>query len=63
MLRIFVAKQAFSVIIDGSPIVVSPGDTVREGHPIMVGREFFFAPQRVKFEHMPPAKKPAPKKV
>lgn len=61
--RIFVARQAFSAHLDGVPVVVTPGDTVREGHPLLKGREQYFAVQRVKYEHREqPVKKAAPRK-
>lgn len=57
--RIFVARQAFSTVIDGRIYAISPGDTVREGHPLLEGgRDIYFTPQKVKYEHKPPAKKP-----
>lgn len=61
--RIFVAKMPFVAQVNGAEVSVSPGDTVREGHPLLDGREEYFAPQRVKFEHREqPVKKAAPRK-
>lgn len=50
--RIFVSIDSFSCDVDGVPTVVPIGSTVREGHPIMDGREHLFEPlqQRVNFE-------------
>jgi hypothetical protein len=50
--RIFVAVDSFSCDVDGTPRVVPLGAIVREGHPIMNGREHLFEPlqQRVDFE-------------
>jgi hypothetical protein len=61
--RVFVAKTSFTCLFDGEQVMISRGDTVREGHPLLADFEMFFAPQRVKFEHKPPAtKKAVPRK-
>ena len=40
--RLFVAKEAFSgTDADGVPFVVNAGQTIREGHPLLKGREVY----------------------
>jgi hypothetical protein len=40
--RLFVAREAFSgTSPDGVPFVVNVGQTIREGHPILKGREIY----------------------
>lgn len=36
---------------DGTPVLVSKGQIVRVGHPMLEGREHLFAPLTVDFEH------------
>lgn len=57
--RIFVAKTSFS-FPDGW---ITEGDTVREGHPVMQGREHLFEERRdealFEYEAPKPAQKPS----
>ncbi len=40
---IYVAREGFSgTLSDGVPFNVNVGQTVREGHPILKGREMYF---------------------
>ncbi|MCR4339223.1 MAG: hypothetical protein NUW01_04965 [Gemmatimonadaceae bacterium] len=49
--RIFIAKETFSTVVDGSPVVVAAGVTrVREGHSLLRGREHMFEVMRVDYE-------------
>lgn len=49
--EIFVAKETFVTDIDGAMVSVQAGQTrVREGHPLMAGREHLFEPVGVHFE-------------
>ena len=41
---ILVAKHSFSTEVNGVPRVVTKGETFREGHPVMEGREELFEP-------------------
>lgn len=50
MPKLFVATT--SMIVDG--VSVTEGDTITEGHPLMRGREKFFAPFRPTFTHAEP---------
>lgn len=63
-MRVFVALEAFSCLFEGEQLLVSKGDTVREGHPLLDAFPGQFAPQRVKFEHLskPSAAKHAARK-
>jgi hypothetical protein len=48
---IYVAKESFSVLLDGEQVIVSKGITrVRAGHPILKGREQWFEPLTVQFD-------------
>jgi hypothetical protein len=41
--RIFIAKESFATIdADGNPLVVKNGQRIREGHPLLKGREELF---------------------
>lgn len=44
---ILVAKESFSTTINGTPRVVTKGETFREGHVITEGREEMFEPFKV----------------
>lgn len=59
--RIFVANTTFNCDPWGW---VYHGDTVREGHPLLNGREHLFDIRldKAKFEHEPPQVKAAPAK-
>lgn len=49
--RIFVAKESFSFDQDGATVMVTAGRTrVREGHPILAGKEQFFEELVVDYE-------------
>lgn len=49
--RIFVARESFVCDLDGVPVTVSGGTTrVREGHPLLKGREHLFEPLTVHYE-------------
>lgn len=50
MRKIFVAVESFGCEVDGRPVLVSKGDTVREGHPVLKGRESLFVVQSVRFD-------------
>lgn len=48
---IFQARESFSTILDGAPIAVVGGHTrVREGHPLLKGREHLFEPLTVDYD-------------
>lgn len=48
---IFVAKESFTVTLNGESITVNKGQTrVRAGHPILKGREMYFEPLTVQFD-------------
>lgn len=48
---ILVARQSFTAELDGVPVSVVRGVThVREGHPLLEGREELFEPVTVHFE-------------
>lgn len=49
--QVYVATASFEAFVDGERVLVQRGKTrVREGHPILTGREHLFAPQTVRFE-------------
>jgi hypothetical protein len=48
---IFVAKESFSVTLNGAPYAIHKGiDRVRKGHPILKGREHLFEPLSVQYD-------------
>lgn len=49
---ILVATHGALVTFDGQERVIKPGDTVREGHPILLGREALFALLRPTYEYL-----------
>jgi hypothetical protein len=51
---LYVAKEAATFEVGGSPVYVGPGTVVRAGHPIMAGREYLFEPLVIHFD-VPPA--------
>ncbi len=51
MADILVAKVAFHTTLNGAPLYVSEGTTVREGHPLLKGRGDLFGPMEVDYEH------------
>jgi hypothetical protein len=48
---IFVARASFVCDLDGESVHVPRGATVRDGHPLLEGREDLFGPLTVDFEH------------
>lgn len=49
--QILVAKTSAAFSFDGKSVILSAGrTTVREGHPILEGREALFEPMKVDFE-------------
>ncbi len=50
--RIYVAIETFSFALDGNPVIVHAGQTVREGHPILKAVPGHFVPlvEHVDFE-------------
>jgi len=54
--ELYVATESFSTELDGITVAVVKGVTrVREGHPLMVGREMYFKPITAHFEVNSPA--------
>ena len=48
---VYVATASFQAHVDGKRIIVQRGKTrVRDGHPLLKGREHLFAPQTVRFD-------------
>jgi hypothetical protein len=48
---IYVARESFSAELDGVPVAVVKGQTrVREGHPLLDGRESLFEPVTVHYD-------------
>lgn len=69
MADIYVANAPFTTVIDGVHYNVVAGATVREGHPLLEGRDELFNPFKVDFEtdaeaevgkHAAPDEAPAP---
>ncbi len=48
--EILVAREPMFVTVKGVSVAIQKGQTVREGHPIVVGREDAFEPLTVDFE-------------
>lgn len=49
--QIFVARESFTITLDGVPTPVHKGRTrVREGHALLEGREHLFEPLTVQFD-------------
>lgn len=48
--EVYEAKASFIATVDGVPVSVRKGDTVRAGHEILKGREALFDRQTVRFE-------------
>lgn len=59
MAAILVALDSFSCTVDGNRYDVSKGATVREGHPVIAGRESLFGPLVPHYEHVAPKAAPA----
>lgn len=53
--KVYQAKGPFLVSVDGHQVAVQRGTTVREGHPLLSGREHLFEPFTVDFEWTPAA--------
>ncbi len=48
---IYVATQSFSTTLNGVPVHVTAGvDHVREGHPLLAGREHMFKPMTITYD-------------
>lgn len=68
---VYVARESFVTDLDGERITVRKGKTrVREGHPLLRGREHLFKPVDVQYdvetarqEPTPPPPAPAPEPV
>ncbi len=52
---LLMCKDGFTCDYLGQPVFVNAGDVIRAGHPVLRGREQFFVPLIVKFDHAPPA--------
>lgn len=49
--RVFIASESFITTIDGESVAVQKNITrVREGHPLMAGREAFFRELDVQYD-------------
>lgn len=61
---VFVAVESVLTEFEGANVYITAGDTAREGHPILKGREGIFAPQQVTWDLPEPkaAAKPPPAK-
>ena len=60
---IFVATDSVLTDVEGSNVYITAGQTAREGHPILKGREAMFIPVQVTYdlpEPKAPAKTPPP---
>lgn len=56
---ILVATSAFAATVDGRNYVIRRGDTIRDGHPLVKGRENHFAPFTISYELPEKPQKPA----
>jgi len=59
---IFEVVEGFATEIDGAPTVIPLGTRVRAGHPIMAGRESFFAPLEIHYEYETATAEPGEKR-
>lgn len=59
--NVFVAVESVLTEFEGRNVYITAGQTAREGHPIMKGRESIFAPQQVDWELPEPDAAPAAK--
>lgn len=50
-----IATRSFLTALDGHRVVVAVGQTVREGHPLLEGREHYFKPFSVDYDLPAPA--------
>ncbi|GHG09727.1 hypothetical protein [Streptomyces hydrogenans] len=62
MTTIYVSRSSFTTVLDGIPIVVRRGATVREGHPLLAQHPELFGVYKPDFEYTPPAPEPEPEK-
>lgn len=61
---IFVAKESFTVTLNGENHQVSAGKTrVRAGHPLLKGREMYFEPLTVQYDVEQATAKPGEKRA
>lgn len=61
--NVFVAVESVLTEFEGRNVYITAGQTAREGHPILKGREAMFIPLQVDYdlpEPKAPAKTPAP---
>lgn len=64
MADIYVAVESVLTEVDGQNVYITAGQTAREGHPILKGREALFEPFKVDYEvEEAPQPAPAPKKA
>lgn len=56
--KIYQAREPFLANIGGVSVAIQPGTTVREGHPLLAGKEHLFEPFTVDYEYEPPSAKP-----
>jgi hypothetical protein len=61
---IYVATTTFHADIGGTPVLIREGmDRVREGHPLLTGREQFFKPLDVQYDVEDASAKPGTKRT
>lgn len=62
MADIYVAVESVLTEVDGQNVYITAGQTAREGHPIMKGRDALFEPFKVDYEvdEAPAPKRAAP---
>jgi hypothetical protein len=58
--QVYTANTSFSIVWEGSPLVVEAGSTAREGHPLLVAYPHFFDLLKPSFEYTPPKAPAAP---
>jgi hypothetical protein len=59
---VYEATEGFSCDVDGVPTVIPAGTRVRAGHPLMAGREQFFAPLEIQYDVEAATKEPGEKR-
>jgi hypothetical protein len=57
--KIYQAREPFLADVGGVQMVIQSRTTVREGHPLLDGREHLFEPFTVDYEWTAPAERPA----